>query len=226
MDHKFLWCATAVVARLTFAGDYGESYSHSVSAIKTAIHENIYEYDVRIDSTNYHFKYSFNSNTFARGKLEIKINDILYKTLGIVRDLNGLKVYVSQDEYIQFYSFNQKQLIGIKIGDNKKEAVASINIESVIEDNEHEEYTIYVVTAVPSALDKNNIPLHVLLFAVNGIANKDYHYCHDVNVFSSQNISMVIFSEISGQIICVDTKLKRIHNEQIGTITYNFLLNQ
>ncbi len=219
MDHAFLWCATSVVAKLTLKDRYTENSLHKVSAIKTAIHENIYEYNVMIDDVAYEFKYTFDSNTFARGKLEITQNNIVFKTLAIKKDMNGFKVYLSALEYIEFYTFNHKQLLGIRIVNGRKTTVASINIEIDRLDETHEDYVINITPAVPSVLKKDDVQLRMILFAVNGVNNKDFHHCYDVIAFKSKNISLIIFSDVTGQVICTDAKLKKIHNEQWGQIT-------
>lgn len=219
MDHEFLWCATSVVAKLTLKNNYTENSEHKVSAIKTAIRENKYEYDILIDDNRYEFKYTFDSNTFARGKLDITQNNASFKTLAIKKDMHGFKVYLSATEYIEFYTFNHKQLLGIRLVNGRKTTVASINIETDRLDDEHEDYTIYITPAVPSVLNENDVQLRMILFAVNGVSNKDFHHCYDVIAFNSKNISLIIFSDVTGQIICTDAKLKKIHNEQWGQIT-------
>lgn len=219
MDHAFLWCATSVVAKLTLKNNYTENSEHKVSAIKTAIHENKYEYDILIDDNRYEFKYTFDSNTFARGKLDITQNDIPFKTLAIKKDMNGFKVYLSATEYIEFYTFNHRQLLGIRLVNGRKTTVASININTDRLDEEHEDYTIHITPAVPSILNENDVQLRMILFAVNGVSNKDFHHCYDVIEFKSKNISLIIFSDVTGQVICTDAKLKKIHDEQWGQIT-------
>lgn len=219
MDHAFLWCATSVVAKLTMKDDYSGVFSHKVLAVKTAIHENIYEYDVVVNDVNYKFKYTFDSNTFARGKLEITQNGSTFRNLLIKKDMRGFKVYLSALEYIEFYSFNHKQLIGIKIVNNRKSTIASINIETNVNDEVREEYTIDITPAVPSQLDEKDSHLHMLLFVVNGVGSKDFHHCYDVVSFRGNAYGLIIFSDVTGQIICADTKLKRIQHEEIGQLT-------
>lgn len=218
MDHAFLWCATSVVAKLTLRDIYGVTTSHKVVAINTAIHENIYEYDISVNDIQYRFKYTFDSNTFARGKLEITQNNKDFKTLVIKKDMHGFKVYLSISEYIEFYTFNQKQLLGIRIINGRKSTIASINIQTDLHNDMHEEYTINITPAVPSKLDNDDKELHMILFAVNGIANKDFHRCYDVVAFKTKNVSLIIFSDVTGQIICTETKLKNIMYERLGII--------
>ena len=219
MDHAFLWCATSVVAKLTLQDIYGGTATHSVSAVQTSIHENVYEYDIYLNNIYYKFKYSFDSNTFARGKLEISKNGESFRTLVIKRDIHGFKVYLSVAEYIEFYTFNHKQLLGIRIVNGRKTTIASINITTERADETHEDYSISITPAVPSQLDKDDIHLHMIMFATNGINNKDFHHCYDVVSFGSKAVGLHIFSDVTGQVICTDTKLNRIQHEQIGHIT-------
>ena len=218
MDHAFLWCATSVVAKLKFKNNL-EPSDHKVSTIKTAIHENIYEYDIKIDDVYYKFKYTFDSNTFARGTLEITQDDKHFKSLAIKKDMKGFKMYLSGTEYIEFYSFNHKQLLGIRLINGRKTTIASINIQTDRLDETNEDYTISITPAVPSVLDNDDTELRMIIFAVNGVSNKDFHHCFDVVAFKSRSISLIIFSDVTGQIICTNTTINKIHNERWGQIT-------
>ena len=219
MDHAFLWCATSVVAKLTLKDSYFLPSEHKISTINTAIHENVYEYDINIDNIAYKFKYTFDSNTFVRGKLEISKNKSHFKTLAIKKDMHGFKVYLSALEYIEFYSFNNKQLLGIRLVNGRKTTIASINIETDQLDDKHEDYTIFVTPAVPSILDDTDVKLRMILFAVNGVNNKDFHHCFDVVALKTKKVSLIIFSDVTGQVICTDTVLDKVHNELWGQIT-------
>lgn len=219
MDHNLLWCATAVVAKLTLKYTHETSCIQRVSVIDTKIHENIYEYHVFINTVGYYFKYTFDNNTFVRGKLEICRNNKEFKTFVIKRDMNGFKIYLSIKEYIEFYSFNNRQILGIRIMSGKKETVTSFTItKSEDVDVNQEEYLISIIHFDNYKTDIKNIDLHMALFTVNGVGNKDFYRCHDVMSINTNNLSLIVFSTITGQVICTDFKGVCKDHERFGHI--------
>ena len=163
-----------------------------------------YNFQIDIDGKVFEANYTFDSNVFLQGTLSI-VDGSETKRYVIERVNDSLRIYHDIFSYDELFFFGDSKLVDITIAKNRKEYVSCVDIV------QHNDGMIVVDNTVVSTSTNYNYNRQIIrdLFLISGALDYSVMKCPDVIVFSSSNMSMLIYSGPVTQVISMDTAMPR-----------------
>lgn len=222
MDHKFVWCATAIVLNKMMCDAQDCGLQSKISITQASVHHNTYTYTVIINEGIYEFVYTFDSNTFVSGSLSITNNAKMNHTDKFVVRRSGdcIRIYKNFTDYTEIHDYNHTHLVAIHTTNNKKDMLDSVVIANrELTDNNTEYCEVIVDSYKAPGKIPNAQQLHFDLFAVSGAMDRFATDCPDVVTLKTKKVKMTFYSDTASNIIVVDSLPNFNSITSVGKIT-------
>lgn len=172
-----------------------------------------YTFELEIANKRYIAKYTFDSNIFLQGMLEI-ITETNTETYSVERINDTLRIYTDAFNYDDLIFCECKKLINISHVNGRKESVSCVTLNF----KNNTDFTIsYVVAYATSCKHLTNDVLRTL-FLISGAVEYSVTRCDDVIAYHSTPIDLIIYNGFITQVLCIN-KHTYLNGKYSGTIT-------
>lgn len=171
-----------------------------------------YTFTLEIENKIYTAKYTFDSNVFLQGILEIT-TDTYTETYSVERINNSLRIYTDAFNYDELLFADRTKLIDISNVMGRKESVSCVTLDFK---NQIDLTITYVMAYATDCKCMSNATIRTL-FLISGAVEYSITRCEDVVSYHSSPIDLIIYNGALTQVLCIDQHIRGGRNFS-GTI--------